>query len=324
MVRQSLQRITQTKYCILTNNGTSATHLLAVGLKYKYPHIKNIIVPNNVYVAAWNSFLMGPEYNLIPIDCDYKTWNFDLSELDKTILRSSPRDTAILAVHNIGNVINVPLLKRKYPQFVFLEDNCEGFLGEYENNKSGSFSLLSSTSFYGNKTITSGEGGAVFTNDEDLFRYLESVRTQGSTQEKFVFDKLGYNYRMTNIQAAILYGQIEYLDEIIYKKQQIISYYKNNIRNVTWQAVEKDTKHSNWMFGFNFEKDSSELTRTLLNNGVETRKMFYPMSYHKHLSKFAASEVNASKLNKNCVILPSHPNLSEDNLRLICELINNA
>lgn len=209
MSKYKLKNILGCKKIILTNNGSSATHLLAIALKYKYPHITKIIVPNNVYIAAWNSFLFDKNYELIPIDSDINTWNFDSSKIDSLL----DPNTAILVVHNIGNVINVPELKIRFPNTVIVEDNCEGFLGKYNGHYTGTESFASSISFYGNKTITSGEGGAFMTNDEDVFDYINKVKSQGQTKDKFIHDVLGYNYRMTNIQAALLYGQLETLSE---------------------------------------------------------------------------------------------------------------
>lgn len=322
LVKDKLLQITNNKYVLLCNNGTTATHLMAIGLKYKYPKIKNLIVPNNVYVAAWNSFLINPVFNLIPIDSNLNTWNIDMSILDKAINQYSYEDTAVLIVHNIGNIINVPSLKEKYPNYIFIEDNCEGFLGEYNDFKSGSKSLMSSVSFYGNKTVTSGEGGALFTDDEDLYLFLESTRTQGSTIQKFIFDKIGYNYRMTNIQAAILYGQLENLDIILHKKKHIFDLYKSLLKDyVSFQEEETYTKHSNWMFGFKLNKNVSSLNKILNNNDVETRPMFCPISKHKHLAKFKCEELNSNILYENCLILPSYPSLKDKEIRYICKLI---
>lgn len=326
IIKDQLTELNQSKYVLLCNNGTTATHLMAIGLKFKYPKIKNLIVPNNVYVAAWNCFLMNPVFNLIPIDSDINTWNIDYKELDSTITKYSPLDTAILIVHNIGNVINVPLLKEKYQDYTFIEDNCEGFLGEYNDSKAGSKSLMSSVSFFGNKTLTCGEGGALFTDDLDLFEYLNSIRTQGSTNKKFIFDKLGYNYRMTNIQAAILKGQLDDIDIIREKKNSIFELYKKNLSNsVDFQEIENNTKHSNWMLGIKTKGQVDKLSLELYKQGVETRPMFPPMSEHKHLSNFTLNrkESTSIELKNRCLMLPSHPNLLKGDVEYICDLIKN-
>lgn len=324
VVKSELQNSFNFQKVILTNNGTTATHLLAIALKYKYPQIKKIIVPNNVYVAAWNSFLFDRYYELIPVDCDLDTWNFDLKKLQNIV----DNETAILVVHNIGNIINVPELKSKFPNTVILEDNCEGFTGKYSNKFSGSDSFASSISFFGNKTLTSGEGGAFITNDEDTFLYINKVKSQGQSEEKFIHDVLGYNYRMTNVQAAILYGQLLDLRTIKELKHNVFENYKNNLKNVEnifFQRIEPDTEHSEWMFGVrinNFTKlDKKNLELHLYKSGIETRPIFYPINKHSHLSNIESEIKNAEILESQCIILPSFPELTKNQISLICDKI---
>jgi len=322
LVKDELKEINDSKYVILTSNGTSATHLVAKSLKYKYPEINDLIVPSNVYVAAWNSFKMNPIYNFEVIDSDLDTWNIDIEKLNK-----NDKNKAVLIVHNVGNIINVPKLKRNFPNYVFIEDNCEGFLGQYENKMSGSESLVSSVSFFGNKILTSGEGGAFFTDDKDVFEYINSVKSQGITNEKFIFDKLGYNYRMTNIQAALLYGQLKYKDEILENKQRIFDKYKDELKdveNIIFQKSEDNTISANWMFSIRFKDYTSQqlnkLELYLYQNNIETRPMFPEINSHKHLkqsNKFDISE----QLYNQILMLPSFPTLTNNQIHFICEKI---
>jgi perosamine synthetase len=324
LTKNKLKELLGCKYLILTNNGTTATHLVSLSLKFKYPHIKKIIVPNNVYVAAWNSFLFDKDYEIIPIDANLSTWNMDTSNLDKLI----DNETGILIVHNIGNIINVPKLKEKYPNTVFIEDNCEGFLGKYNNKYSGTESFASSLSFFGNKTLTSGEGGAFITNDEETFNYINKVKSQGQSDVKFIHDVLGYNYRMTNIQAALLYGQMEDLELILENKKNVFSQYVEhfyNVQEISFQEVEDGTIHSNWMFGIRINTFSSkkmeELKLFLYQNNIETRPMFFPITKHKHLMGLECSVKVAELLNSQCLILPSFPNLNKSQITFISEKI---
>jgi len=334
LAKDELKKLSGCEYVIFTNNGTTATHLLAIALKYKHPNIRNLIVPSNVYVAAWNMFLVNPIYNLIPIDSDKDTWNFDEEALEKMYEKYS-EDTAVLAVHNIGNIINVPELKRKYPNWVFIEDNCEGFLGEYEGKKTGSASLASSVSFFGNKTITSGEGGMFCTNDKDLFEYINRAKAHFITNDKFVFDDLGYNYRMTNVQAALLYGQItEDLDIILSQKKSIFEKYREALQmeQIEFQFIGANTKNSNWMFGiriydFISKQNVDKLKLYLYQNDIDTRPMFPPIYYHDHL-KHLKNPLNkmgifpaSARLYEQCIILPSSPDLSESEISYITDKI---
>ncbi len=309
---------------ILTNNGTTATHLLSIALKYKYPHIKKIIVPNNVYVAAWNSFIFDKNYELITVDADLDTWNFDTSKLDNLI----DNESAILVVHNVGNVVNVPKLQKRFPNTIILEDNCEGFLGKYDNNFTGTKSFASSISFFGNKTLTSGEGGAFITNDKDVFNHINLVKNQGQSDTRFIHDVLGYNYRMTNIQAAILYGQLLDLNHITQMKQEVFYEYKKNLSSVDeiyFQKIDEDTTHSNWMFGVRFNnftlQDKRDLELFLFEFGIDTRPMFYDINNHKFLSNIKNISVNSEILQKQCLILPSFPELTKGQIVYVCEKI---
>ena len=322
--KNKLKDILNTKYLILTNNGTTATHLLAIALKFKHPHIKKIIVPNNVYAAAWNSFIYDKNYELIPIDSDLDTWNFNEDEISEKL----DDETAILVVHNIGGVVNVPELKRKFPNTVILEDNCEGFLGKYESKYTGTESFASSISFFGNKTITSGEGGAFITNDDDVFNFINTVKNQGQSDKKFIHDYLGYNYRMTNVQAAILYGQLDDLELIQTKKKHIFELYKrqlSEVPNIKFQKNSDFTEHSNWMFGIRIcdftieEKNNLELF--LFASGIESRPMFYDIKKHDYLSHLICETKNSEKLNSQCIILPSFPELTDSQIIFICNKI---
>lgn len=322
--KNELKKLLNCNRIILTNNGTTATHLLAVALKYKYPHINKIIVPNNVYVAAWNAFLFDKNYELIPIDADLDTWNFDTSLIEKHI----DGNTAILVVHNIGNVVNVPKLQEKFPNTIIMEDNCEGFLGKYNNNFTGTKSFASSISFFGNKTITSGEGGAFITNDDDVFNFINVVKNQGQSNTKFIHNLLGYNYRMTNIQAALLYGQLLDLPTIIEKKQIIFDQYKKELsdfENVVFQKQEENTIHSNWMFGVRFLNLNLEMKKELelflFESGIDSRPMFYDITSHKHLSSIKTIKTNAEILQSQCLILPSYPELTKSQVSFICDKI---
>jgi len=313
------------KYIIFTSSGTTATHLMAEGLKYKHPNIKNLIVPNNVYSAVWNTFKMSTDYNFILLEPDVDTWNADYSLVPEDI---SPEDTAFLIVHNVGNVINVPKLQERFPGFMFLEDNCEGLTGKYNDIYSGSSSWLSSCSFFGNKTLTSGEGGAVVTEDEEIFEYLNSIKNQGIGKERYVTDRLGYNYRMTNIQAAILQGQLEDYDDIKTKKRNIFEWYKNHLANahevLQCQLVEEYTVHANWIFALKLKLHTKQdLAMYLFDRDIQTRPMFPPITYHKHYSNIDTDITKAEKLYNQCIMLPSFPVLTQNQVKYICDNIYN-
>lgn len=331
IAKEKIQDLLNVKHVLLLNNGTSACHLVAKSLSrvYNCTNNKKIIVPNNVYVAAWNAFLFDNEYELIPIDADLNTWNFDLKKLDETINKYP--DANVLIVHNIGNIINVPELQCKYPNINFVEDNCEGFLGKYNDAYSGTKSMCSAISFFGNKNITCGEGGAFITNIEDEYLYANCIHGQGQSSKKFIHNELGHNYRMTNIQAAILCGQLEILPDILNMKSEIFEIYRKNFKNredILIQSIPENTCNANWMFGVRVPKqtnfEQAELFFT--SQGIEIRPMFYSILTHAHL-KYNSNILNndcsnANSLNKECFILPSYPELTKKEQRHIIKSVN--
>jgi perosamine synthetase len=328
MVQEKLQELLATKYVLPLNNGTSACHLVAKCLS-KLREKAYVIVPDNVYVAAWNAFLFDGTFDLITIKTDLLTWNYDMNELDQAI--TDRPDAAVLIVHNVGNIINVPELQRKYPATLFVEDNCEGFLGTYEDIYSGTASYTSAISFFGNKNITSGEGGAFITNDEEAYLFAKCVQGQGQSAKRFVHNELGYNYRMTNIQAAILYGQLEILPQIMEMKEEIFYDYRlalEHREDILFQAVDPNTKHSNWMFGIrvlgnrNYERAEAYFKQV----DIEIRPMFYPIDTHQHLNNnytvHIGDTTNARLLNQECFILPSYPELTVAEQAYILDTLN--
>jgi perosamine synthetase len=328
MVQEKLQELLATKYVLPLNNGTSACHLVAKCLS-KLREKAYVIVPDNVYVAAWNAFLFDGSFDLITVKTELLTWNYDMNELDQVI--TDRPDAAVLVVHNVGNIINVPELQRKYPTTLFVEDNCEGFLGTYEDIYSGTASYTSAISFFGNKNITSGEGGAFITNDEEAYLFAKCVQGQGQSDKRFIHNELGYNYRMTNIQAAILYGQLEILPQIMEMKEEIFYDYRLALENrddILYQAIDPNTKHSNWMFGIrvlgnpNYERAEAYFKQV----GIEIRPMFYPIDTHQHLNNnytvHIGNTTNARLLNQECFILPSYPELTVGEQAYILDTLN--
>jgi len=324
LASNKLSNILKVNNVLLMANGTVASHLLIKALKYKYPNIKKIIVSNNVYITAWNIlFYDQNNYEIITVDANLNTWNADYSNIE---IDPDSDDIAFLIVHNMGNIINVPSLKRKYKNAIFIEDNCEGIFGEYDGIPSGTQSLCSSLSFFGNKNITTGEGGALVVNDEDLFYYLSKLHGQGQTDTRFVHDILGYNYRMTNVHAAILLGQLELYEQIKNTKIKIFKKYKlllSGIPGIFWQEEEPGCSHSCWMFGVRIEGNESYKKSKYFfdKKGIETRPLFYPITYHKHLQHIKSNTKNAQKLNNECVILPSYPELTDLEIEYISDCV---
>lgn len=327
LVEEQLAEIVGARHAILVSSGTAAMHLVARCLQYRHPEITKIIVPNLVYVAAWNAFLGDTKYNLLMARTNLDTWNFDIEHVKSLV---DFEDTAILAVHNLGNPLPVPELNKIGVPVI--EDACEALFGTYGGQKVPSSSLVSALSFFGNKTVTSGEGGALVTNDDELADYAKRLRGQGQTSKRYVHDLLAYNYRMTNVQAAILRGQLEHIDEILSRKDDIWNYYDeafSDREDVFVQMTEKDSTHSKWMYGIRIPNrtESFEEKQAFFNSrGVDIRPMFYPMGYHAHLNanrniRICNDEVG-DMISKTSIMIPSFPDLTREEQSVVISSVN--
>jgi perosamine synthetase len=316
LASKKLKEIIGVKYCILMNNGTSATHCLFKALKYKYPTIQKIYVPNHVFVAPWNCCLMEyPKKYMEVMKLDTHTLNIDTSE---EYIQTLEQNSAVCIVHNLGNIINVPRLKRIRPDLIFIEDNCEGLFGKYEGQYSGTESLCSAASFYGNKTITTGEGGAFFTNDVDIYEYIKNVHSHGMTEQRYIHCNIATNFRMTNIQAAFLYDQLCDIEHIVLRKKELFENYNQLLRNevdsgsIQFIQQEEETAHSNWMYAIIIPTIPFEVIELYMKqHGIEIRPFFYDIHRHSHLQDIHHPFDSSfySSITNHCILLPSYPEL---------------
>ena len=330
LANNKIKEITKSKYSILMANGTCATHCLFLSIKFKYPNINKIYVPNNCYVAAWNAALM--EYNINEMELmemSNETWNI---KTDEEYIKTLDENAAVLIVHNLGNIINVPRLKQIRPDLIFVEDNCEGMFGKYEDMCSGmsGSSLCSSCSFYGNKIITTGEGGAFFTQDERVYNYINSVYSQGMSETRYLHNVHAYNYRMTNIEAGFLYDQLNDVENILENKYKIFQNYDHLFKDLVKLGKidlikhEENTIHSPWIYALRIVDNTKTIEETcdfFKNNNIDIRPFFYPINAHKHLETIENNDNTSYVLNKEIIMIPSSPNITYEEQEYIVNKI---
>lgn len=313
------------RHAILVSNGTTAGHLMIRCLRQFHPDVRRFIVPNNVFVAAWNSVLYEfPASALCPIDANVSTWNANYVD-DPSLGSANSEDTCFLVVHNLGNTVNVPEIQRRFPRALVCEDACESIFGSYEGRSAGAAAYMSCLSFFGNKNITCGEGGAVLTNCDRAAAAVRRMKGQGQGATRYLHEELGFNYRMTNVHAAILLGQLERWDELRDKKARIFRIYRErlgHVPNLVFQEVVQGTVHSDWMCGIRIVGLGAYhvAADVFRRAGIETRPMFYPISDHGHLRGISCEESVARLLQRECVILPSGPELSDEELETVASV----
>lgn len=308
---------------VLMNNGTTATHALFLALKHFHPEVQTIYVPNSVYVAVWNCALMEyPKSSLrvLPLAEDL------CIPLDEVTLKSLEPNSALVIVHNVGNIIDIDKIHSVRPDIILIEDMCEGLFGKYPNGKYVGASdtvLCSSISFFANKNITSGEGGGLVTQRADVAAYIRRVINQGNTNQRYIHDIHAYNYRPTNIQAALLLDQFDHVDEILGRKQSIFNSYMARLSAIKSIKFPRTMTCANWMFLLQIEGNESfdKVYEFCKLKGIDIRPFFYPVSAHSHLADLNVHDELASRYQRECLILPSFPSLTDQNIEDICTVI---
>lgn len=305
------------KNSIAVSNGTVALHvaLLALGIREG----DEVIVPTFTYVASVNA-IQYTRAKPVFVDSDKDTWQIDTKKIEGKI---SPKTKAIMAVHIYGHpceMDEIVRIAKKYDLFI-IEDCAEAIGTYYKGKHSGSFSDIATFSFFGNKAITTGEGGMVVTNNDALADLSIRIKGQGlAKNQEYFHDIVGYNYRMTNICAAIGCAQLERIEDILVNKRNLAENYIKSLEGlpVEYHKELGNVKHSYWMFTILVESENlrSNLRKFLFENGIETRPTFHPvhtMPMYDTGQKFKVAE----DLGRRGINLPSYPDLTTHDIQFI-------
>jgi perosamine synthetase len=307
------------------SNGTVALHLalLAVGVGPG----DEVIVPTFTYIASVNAIAY---VGATPVFAESRadSWQLDPEDVRRRITK---RTRAIMAVHLYGQPCDmhaIMAVAREHGLKV-VEDAAEGFGSFIGDRHVGGWGDVSTFSFFGNKTITTGEGGAVATNSAELDAHMRKLRGQGlAGTREYWHDEIGYNYRMTNICAAIGAGQLEIADQLIARKRHIATRLRDRLQGLPldflWEMP--GTTSSFWMntIGLHDPEQRDALRADLAKAGIETRPAFYPahtMPMYAHLDH--GPYPIATRLAASGINLPSSPALSDDDVGFIASTIAN-
>jgi perosamine synthetase len=300
------------------SNGTVAIHLAleSIGL---CPG-DEVIVPTFTYIASVNTIIQAGATPVF-VDSLEATWQINPEDVKAKI---TPRTKAIMVVHLYGLPCDMDALLeicREYGLYM-IEDCAEAFGSRYKGKHVGTFGDIATFSFFGNKTITTGEGGMVVARDKNLIDKVYHLKNQGvSSVREYWHDALAYNYRMTNICAAIGLAQLEYADEILNKKRQIANWYREGLSNLPLCSHEEqaNTTHSFWMCSILLDSslDRDPLRDWLRLRDIETRPFFYPSHKMPHCYQEKLFPV-ADSLSSRGINLPSYPDLSKEQISEIC------
>jgi perosamine synthetase len=279
---RELAELSGARAAIMVANGTVALHLalLALGVERG----DEVIVPSLSYIAAANSVrYVGAEP--VFVDVEPSTWCIDASKIAAAV---TPRTRGIIPVHVYGHPADmdaVTAVAKAHGLWV-LEDAAEAHLARYKGKPTGSIGTMATFSFYGNKVLTSGEGGAVTTDDPQLEAQARLLRNQGmDPQRRYFHPVVGHNFRMTNVACAILCAQLERRDAIMSRRRAIFARYRSSLEGIPgigFQPVAPWAELSPWLFCITidpeaFGMDRDALITELAKQRIDTRPFFIPM-----------------------------------------------
>jgi perosamine synthetase len=319
------------KYGIAVCNGTAALDAVIEALNIGEGD--EVIMPTFTIISCVSQLIRNKAVPIF-IDSDPLTWNMDTSKIEGRI---SKKTKAILVPHIYGLPADMdPIIElaKKY-KLKIIEDAAEMHGQNYKSKQCGSFGDVSTFSFYSNKNMTTGEGGMIVTDDLDLAERCRSLRNLCfQSHKRFIHEQLGWNLRMTNMQAALGVAQLERLDEFVLKKREIGRCYNSLLRDIKGLRLplEKTDYAENiyWVYGIVID-DECEMSATsamewLSQKGIGTRPFFYPMHLQPVLRKIQSIKVesfpNAEKLYKKGFYIPSGLGVKKYEIEMVSQALH--
>lgn len=321
LFEKEFSRFLGSGYSAAVANGTVALHLALEVLNISSGD--EVIVPSFTYIASVNSIKYCGATPIF-VDSEIDSWNIDTNKIEEKI---TSKTKAIIAVHLYGALCNMTALRNicnKYSIFL-IEDSAEAFGSTLNDNPAGTFGDISTFSFFGNKTITTGEGGMVTSKNIKLIEKVNYLKSQAvDSNKEYWHPHIGYNYRMTNMQAAIGLAQLENCSETLKRKIEIGETYKRELKNypLSFQKPILNSVHSYWMVSImcDSSEDRDALRHHLKEFKIETRPHFFPAHimppYNIGENYFVAEEIS-----KRGLTLPSFPALSKEEIDYIIKKI---
>ena len=316
------------KHGIAVANGTTALHLALVSLGIGPGD--QVIVPDLTFAATINAVLYtGAKPIIVDIDLDY--WCIDPRQLEAAV---TSKTKAIIPVHLYGHSCDMdPIIEiAQKHNLSIIDDAAEAIGAEYKDKKVGSLGLISCFSFYGNKVITTGEGGMCLTDDDQLASQMRILRDHGMNPNKqFWHDIIGFNYRMTNLQAALGVAQLNKVEEFIAKKRFIAKLYAealSGLEDISLHPQMPWAKNIYWLYsilinGGTITRDS--LRKALASKGIDSRPFFYPLHEMPPYRKITSKKYpNSTKISEVGLSLPSSVKLTVDDVLYVTQAVKSA
>jgi perosamine synthetase len=313
------------KHGVAVSNGTVALHL-ALAASGIGPG-DEVIVPDLTFVATINAVLYTGAKPVI-VDVDEPYWCMNPQEFEAAI---TPKTKAVLPVHLYGHPCEMDQITEiaKKRGVLVIEDAAEASGAEYKGKKVGAFGLASCFSFYGNKIITTGEGGMCLTDNDELAVKMRILRDHGmNPNRQYWHDQVGFNYRMTNLQAALGTAQIRKIDRFVTKKRALAKQYHALLAGLEGLTLHPEmpwAKSVYWLYSIIADSKTvsrNQLMTHLAGEGIESRPFFYPLHEMPIYSKFCPKDCpSASKLSRTGLSLPSSVKLTTADVSYVAQAL---
>lgn len=320
------------KYAVAVNSGTSALNLIIKSLGIG--NGDEVITTPFSFVASVNCFIMEGAKPVF-VDINPKTLEMNIDEIESKI---TDKTKAILAVDVFGQPINMNKLREiaDRHKLYLIEDSCEAIGSAYDGVRAGKLADAAVFAFYPNKQITTGEGGIIVTDNEQIAQICSSLRSQGRAITGFWLhhERLGYNYRMSELQAALGSVQMDRLDEIIVKRQNVASAYNEvlgKIKGVTIPYINENVTTMSW-FVYVIQLDSNiDRDRTmehLKENGVGCRPYFTPIHIQPYMIEMFGYKENdypiTADIGRRSIALPFYNDMTQSEINYVAEKLSEA
>ena len=308
-------------YGIATSNGTTALHLALVTLGIEKGD--EVIIPDLTFAATINAVLYCGATPII-VDIEEDSWCIDPQAIQNAI---TPKTKAIIPVHVYGQPCKMDQIMEiaRNNDLKVIEDCAEAHGAMFQGKTVGSFGDINCFSFFANKIITTGEGGMCLTQSKELSEKMKVYRDHGMNKNKrYWHDVIGFNYRMTNLQAAIGVGQLERIDEIIAFRQEIEENYKNQlsrISNLDFQLKLPDREKTTWLVcALVTDGKRDQYMKQLNTIGVDCRPFFYPLSSMDIYQKYSSDCPVSTKISNQGMNFPTSGKVDQETMDLIIKV----
>ena len=330
-----------TKFGVATSNGTAALHiaLMLAGVGQD----DYVIVPNVTFVATINSIRYTGASPIL-MDVEKGGWQMDLDLLEEFLENETDEKNdeliyikdgriirCIMPVHVLGNMLNIERLLKiaKEYKLKVIEDATESLGTYYKGKHTGGFGIMGCFSFNGNKIITTGGGGVLVTDNEELAKKAKHLTTQAKSDPfEYIHDEVGYNYRLVNVLAAMGVAQMELLPSFIQRKKEINTFYRDNMRgigDISFQKIEPDVDCNMWLFTIMTE-NQKQVLKVLNDNQMQSRPFWVPMNQLKMFGDniYYNKDDNSDYLYKRCLSIPCSTNIKNEEMQSVVEKIRSV